>query len=145
MIRRSVRVTPVIAALLLTTASAQQPAPPPFRFERPVVAGGAGPRRLAIDVPLLAGGEPFQVVSSRIRGAAGETSATATGGLGDLRSHPLVSNGVPTILVSGGMNAVPEGVLTSSQFLLRKPFQMSELADLVANCLNGPPAPPEKT
>ena len=97
MIRGSVRVTPgacshfpdtllVIAALLLTTASAQQPAAPlPFRFERPVVSGGAGPRRLAIDVPLVVAGKPFQVVSGSTPGAAQETPATATGGLADLR------------------------------------------------------------
>lgn len=66
MIRSPFRVTPVIGALLLATASAQQPAAPAsFRFERPVVTGGAGPRRLAIDVPLLVGGKPFQVVSGQ--------------------------------------------------------------------------------
>ena len=41
---------------LHASAVAQQPAAPPaFRFERPVAANGPGPRRLAIDVPLLAG------------------------------------------------------------------------------------------
>ena len=44
------------SALLQALATAQQPASPPaFRFERPVAANGPGPRRLAIDVPLLAG------------------------------------------------------------------------------------------
>jgi hypothetical protein len=45
-----------MVALLLTRATAQQLAPPPaFRFERPIVTDGQGPRRLAIDVPLLVG------------------------------------------------------------------------------------------
>src|SRR4051812_12937075 len=51
-----------IAVLLgAVTLSAQQPAPA-FRFERPIVIDGAGPRRLAIDVPLLVGsaaGQPL--------------------------------------------------------------------------------------
>jgi len=50
----------VLAAALLTAAAlhAQQPPPDRFRFERPIATDGAGPRRLAIDVPLLAGAEP---------------------------------------------------------------------------------------
>jgi hypothetical protein len=52
-------VWPALAAgalFLQALATAQQPASPPaFRFERPVAANGPGPRRLAIDVPLLAG------------------------------------------------------------------------------------------
>jgi hypothetical protein len=32
----------------------------PFRYERPVQTGGSGPRRLAIDVPLLVGGSRFE-------------------------------------------------------------------------------------
>ena len=44
-------------ALVLQAASAAQPpaAPAAFRFERPIAANGQGPRRLAVDVPLLAG------------------------------------------------------------------------------------------
>jgi len=57
--RRAPRVLPplvALAALLQTHASAQQPATPPaFRFDRPIAANGQGPRRLAIDVPLLVG------------------------------------------------------------------------------------------
>ena len=30
-----------------------------FRFERPISTGGSGPRRLAVDVPLLAGASPY--------------------------------------------------------------------------------------
>ncbi len=73
------------AALLLTTASAQQPVPPPaFRFERPVNPGGPGPRRLAIDVTMLVGGAPW-TVSGRQNPNGGETAWFALGGLSDLR------------------------------------------------------------
>jgi len=44
------------AVVLQASATAQQPAAPAtFRFERPIAANGQGPRRLAVDVPLLAG------------------------------------------------------------------------------------------
>lgn len=51
-----------VVSLLMTVApSAQQTTTEtPFRYERPVQTGGPGPRRLAIDVPLLIGGRPFQ-------------------------------------------------------------------------------------
>jgi Protein of unknown function (DUF3999) len=53
------RCASIIVAVCAITTSAQQPA---FRFERPIVTDGAGPRRLAIDVPLLVGAAPFRVV-----------------------------------------------------------------------------------
>jgi hypothetical protein len=57
---KAVRLAPVAVALLLAAPSAQQTsAQAPFRFERPVQTGGTGPRRLAIDVALLAGGRSF--------------------------------------------------------------------------------------
>jgi len=48
-------------AAMVTAALAAQQTPPetPFRYERPVQTSGPGPRRLAIDVPLLVGGRPF--------------------------------------------------------------------------------------
>jgi hypothetical protein len=50
------------AALAGAFASAQQSTPQPaFRFERPVSPSSGGPQRLAIDVPLLVGGNPFAV------------------------------------------------------------------------------------
>lgn len=80
MIRRWPRgMTPALYAsvgvLLVTAAPAAQQTSPdtPFRYERPVQTGGSGPRRLAIDVPLLAGGSPFR------------SGATPFGGLADLR------------------------------------------------------------
>jgi hypothetical protein len=47
----------VVALLLVASASARQPAADRFRFERPIDAGGAGPRRLAVDVALLTGAQ----------------------------------------------------------------------------------------
>jgi len=48
-----------IAAAILAVGIHAQPGPPDrSRFERPIITDGAGPRRLAIDVPLLAGAEP---------------------------------------------------------------------------------------
>ena len=56
MIARSMRYAPLAVALMTVAASAQQPAATPaFRFERPIVTGGAGPRRVQVDVALLAG------------------------------------------------------------------------------------------
>jgi hypothetical protein len=58
--------------LFVVAAPAAQQTPPetPFRYERPVETGGAGPRRLAIDVPLLVGGGPFR---GRVTAGAGLT------------------------------------------------------------------------
>jgi len=57
----------LIILLTTVTISAQQTAPPVFRFERPIVTGGAGPRRLPIDVPLLVGTVPFRSVPADLR------------------------------------------------------------------------------
>jgi hypothetical protein len=54
MIARSMRYASLVIALSTVAAFAQQPATPPaFQFERPIVTGGAGPRRLHVDIPLL--------------------------------------------------------------------------------------------
>jgi hypothetical protein len=56
MIARSMRYASLVIVLSTVAPSAQQPATPPaFRFERPIVTGGAGPRRLQVDIPLLVG------------------------------------------------------------------------------------------
>lgn len=60
-----------VLSLLVAAPAAQQTTPDtPFRFERPVQTGGAGPRRLTIDVPLLVGGSPFR---GRVQPGAGLT------------------------------------------------------------------------
>lgn len=58
------RLTPALyvglGMLLVAAPAAQQtPATAQFRYERPIQTGGAGPRRLAVDVPLLTGSQPF--------------------------------------------------------------------------------------
>ena len=52
--RRGLAIGTLVLALGVA-ASGQQPAAPSFKFERPIVTSGPGPRRLAVDVPLLAG------------------------------------------------------------------------------------------
>jgi hypothetical protein len=93
MIKPSVYVAPALAVWLLARASAQQtPAPPTFRFERPVTTDGSGPRRLAIDVPLLAGGKPFLT-------AGDLNDLRLAGGLADLRLFDAAGREVGYLLV----------------------------------------------
>ena len=69
MISLRLRCASIAVALCAVTMSAQPPAPPPsFRFERPIVSDGAGPRRLAIDVPLLVGTAPARLLRGSARG-----------------------------------------------------------------------------
>jgi hypothetical protein len=77
----------LLVAILAVTLSAQQPAPPAFRFERPVVTSGAGPRRLTIDVPLLVGAAPFRVVGRQRDTRTGRPTIAVGGGLQDLRFY----------------------------------------------------------
>ena len=65
----------VVALGAIVAAQPDQSAP---RFERRVETAGAGPRRLAIDGALLAGGSPFRV-------ARRADALVAEGGLADLR------------------------------------------------------------
>ncbi len=67
MIRRSIRCAALLVALAVVAVSAQPTTPPAFRFERPIVTGGTGPRRLPIDVPLLVGTAPFRRSSEWVR------------------------------------------------------------------------------
>lgn len=98
-----------LTALLVATPSAQQPPPQTraqFRHERPVQTGGAGPRRLAIDVTLLAGSQPFQ-------------DRTASG-LTDLRLFDAAGQEVQYLLVS---NPREEPVWRSAQTLPVAPVE----------------------
>ena len=83
-------------------AAQQTPPQTPFRFERPVQTGGAGPRRLPIDVTLLAGGESLQG-----RRGAGT-------GLTDLRLFDPAGQEVQYLLVS---NPPEQPVWRSAQTL----------------------------
>jgi len=84
-------------------AQDRQPVPnAAFRFERPIVVTAGGPHRLAIDVPLLVGGNAFRVFSSVPPGtdrAGRDVVATATGGLTDLRLYDASGREVAYLLV----------------------------------------------
>jgi hypothetical protein len=93
--------------LLAIVLDAQQPTPNiVFRFERPIVVTTSGPRRLAIDVPLLAGGNAFRVRSTSPAGADRadrSVMATASNGLSDLRLFDASGKEVPYLLVPNPM------------------------------------------
>jgi hypothetical protein len=77
--------------LFVVAAPAAQQTPPetPFRYERPVQTGGPGPRRLAIDIPLLVGGNPFR---GRVMPGAGLTDLRFFDPNGQELQYLLVSN-----------------------------------------------------
>ena len=76
-----------LAALAGLTAQSA----PSFKFDRPIVSGGAGPRRLTIDVPLLVGSAPFRVAARTVDRHTGEPVILLADGLRDLRFYD--SNG----------------------------------------------------
>jgi len=95
-------VRPALVLCAATLAAQQPPLTAPFRFERPVVAPADGPHRLAIDVPLLSGGNAFRVVSTPAATTdrdGREMVAIATGGLTDLRLFDASGKEVPHLLV----------------------------------------------
>ncbi len=89
----------VATGLLGAALLAQTPAPTPFRFERPIVTGAdPGPRRLPLDVALVAAGSPFSV---RLRAQDDpDAGAVATGGLADLRLFDAAGTEIPHLLVA---------------------------------------------
>jgi hypothetical protein len=79
---------------------AQPPAPPAaFRFERPIVVTGGGAHRMAIDVPLLVGGNAFRVPSRLASTGGRDAPVTAAGGLTDLRLFDASGREVAYLLV----------------------------------------------
>jgi hypothetical protein len=102
---RHAAIAAAAAALVGVTLAAQSPSPAAFRFERAIVsAGDAGPRRLLIDVAMVAGGSPFNV---RMRDPDDpDAGAVATGGLADLRLFDVAGAEVPYLLVASP-DAVP--------------------------------------
>lgn len=84
------RLAVLVSVVWAATVLAQQE--PRFTFEREVATQGSGPRRLAVDVPLLSAGAPFAVA------ARGER-VTAEGGLDDLRLYDSEGRPVPYLLV----------------------------------------------
>jgi hypothetical protein len=78
----------LIAAFCAVTLSGQQSATPSaFRYERPIVVGGPGPRRLAIDVPLLVGAAPFRVIARTRDPKTDRVFVGLEDGLRDLRLY----------------------------------------------------------
>ena len=88
---------PLAAAALLSPAAQNEGrSAPRFRYERPVVPGGAGPNRLEPDVPLLAAAQPLAYAPGREAGSAGPWM----GGLADLRLFDAAGREVPYLLVA---------------------------------------------
>jgi hypothetical protein len=92
-------VTPWLAALALALlaggrAVVAQQSPGTFLVERPVVTTGAGPQRLAVDLPLLARAQRVATIRS-----SGRWQARAEGGLGDLRIFDAQGREVPYLLI----------------------------------------------
>lgn len=78
-----------ISIVAASPAAQQTTTETPFRYERPVQPGGSGPRRLAIDVPLLAGGSPFR---GRVMPGAGLADLRFFDPNGQELQYLLVSN-----------------------------------------------------
>ncbi|HEV8234885.1 MAG TPA: hypothetical protein VGP84_09840, partial [Gemmatimonadaceae bacterium] len=72
------------------------------RSERPVIPGGAGPNRLALDAIVLAGTQPFHV--AEVAAAEGR-AAVATGGASDLRLYDASNKEVQYLLVTPQVEA----------------------------------------
>ena len=89
----AVLVAVLAAATLLVQLSAQQLSaqqpvtPPAFRFERPILIAGAGPRRLPVDVPLLVGAAPFRITSRSTDPRTGAPVYVLGDGLTDVRLY----------------------------------------------------------
>jgi hypothetical protein len=96
--RAAVSCSSVAAAVLLFGGALRAQQTPSSGFERPIVAA-AGANRLAVDVPLLAGGAPFRVVES-FDESTGERSAVAADGLTDLRLFAPDGREVPHLLIA---------------------------------------------
>jgi hypothetical protein len=82
------------------TLPAQTPAAPSFRFERPLSIDGAGPHRLAIDVPLLAGAAPFRTAIRSQDPRTGLLAVAVGDGLRDLRFYDAAGAEIGYLLVS---------------------------------------------
>lgn len=108
MMARTRRLALVGTAALAATMSAQQPAAPSsFRFERPLVTGGAGARRVAIDVPLLAGAASFRTAVRGLNPSTGAMAIAVGDGLRDLRLYDAAGAEVGYLMLSA-----PEAVPT---------------------------------
>jgi hypothetical protein len=85
----------IVTITFIALPSAQQAPPDRFRFERTIATNGSGPRRLAIDVPLLVGAEPYLRRDPRMPG----DRPPAASGLSDLRLFDQSGSPVPYLLL----------------------------------------------
>jgi hypothetical protein len=90
------RARPIAIGLVVLAAAgaAAQNEDRAVRVERPIVTGGPGARRLAVDVPLLARAQRFASVRPTASG-----SLRAERGLADLRIYDAESREIPYLLV----------------------------------------------
>ncbi len=84
-----------IVTVTFIVPSGQQVSADRFRLERTIVTTGSGPRRLAIDVTLLAGAEPYLARGPRMPG----DRPSAASGLSDLRLFDQRGSPVPYLLL----------------------------------------------
>jgi hypothetical protein len=94
---RLAAVAAIVLAISTIAPEAQTPPPTSFRYERPILVAGAGPHRLAIDVPMITAGTPFKVTTRSSEDA--ERRAIASGGLVDLRLFNPAGAEIPHLLV----------------------------------------------
>jgi hypothetical protein len=94
---RLAAVAATFLAISTIGSEAQTPPPTSFRYERPILVAGAGPHRLAIDVPMITPGTPFKVTTRSSEDA--ERRAIASGGLVDLRLFDNSGAEIPHLLV----------------------------------------------
>jgi hypothetical protein len=94
-VRSKSSVSAILSFVFTLSAAVQQGSVDRFRFERPIDTGGAGPRRLAVDVPLLTGAEPY----------LGRSTGSGASGLADLRLFDQNGAPVPYILLQSGPRA----------------------------------------
>jgi len=103
--RRLMAASAAMLVALSVASRAQQPTSPGFRFERPIVVDAEGPRRLAIDVPLLVGGAPFRTMSRTLDIATGRAAIVVAKGLGDLRLYDAGGREIGYLLVDNPPSA----------------------------------------
>jgi hypothetical protein len=117
----------MIAIVAGAAIQARQSGVDRFRYERPVVTAGAGPQRLAIDVPLLAGAAPVPST-----GPDDQSRRAASGrALADLRLFGENDAPVPYLLVYPPSRA-PEWIQTRLLALARTEKTSGFEADLLS-------------
>jgi hypothetical protein len=136
----------VLAAVLAALSGFAQPNRSGFRFERIIVPGGAGPNRLDIDVPLLAGGSSFRDLSRDVSDPGQQPLIVARNGLSDLRIYDARNREVPYLLIAPPRIAprwAEARLLAAAPAKKSSGFEMDFGRPLAIDCLHvtGIPAP----